>query len=227
MHWNNPIEIISDNNDVLLRAQHNGQHCLFYNPAVNIDCIRRLDTPADICAVANQWLKQKISVSNDFKARLVNINRFAQSLQTIGCVKPMLLFYHGTIPYEAGTGGTRMLALDVLSTITSVPAFISTHSCYRDNFANLEEITDIARFKELCGAPTGTVSLRLESASGNVGINWFEIDSQTPDVAVHSEESTICALENYLTQQSDNFIFTPQWLIQPIDWSRYFVNYTG
>lgn len=227
MQWNNPIETITENNDVLVRAQHNGQHCLFYNPAVDLNQIQRLDSPEEICKQANNWLHEQTSVSNDFKSRMVNINRFAQTLQTVGCVKPMLLFYCGTLPFEAGTGGTRMLALDVLLTITSVPAFISTHSCYRDNFANLEEITDIARFKELCGAPNSTVSLRLENADGNVGINWFEIDSQNSDVAVHSEESTICALENYLTQQDDNFIFTPQWLVQPIDWSRYFSNYTG
>lgn len=227
MNWNNPIEVITENNDVLTRAQHNGQHCLFYDPAVNIDLIQRLDSPNDICAQANQWLEQKISVSNDFKARLVNINRFAKTLQSIGCVKPMLLFYQGGMPYVAGTGGTRMLALDVLLSISTVPAFISTHTQWRNNFTNLEEVVDIARFKELCGSPNGTVSLRLEDANSDVGINWFEIDNQSTSVAVYSEETTIAALEKYLDEQSAEFKFTPQWFIAPIDWSCYFANNVG
>lgn len=221
MYWNNPIETVKGPSDILDRAAHNGAHRLYYNPAVDMDSVQRLDYLADICSKANLWLGGKFDADGDFCARLVNINRFAQSLPTEGCVKPILLYYTGSVPYEAATGGTRFLAAEVIPEIKTMPAFISTHARYSSAFEQLEEVTDIDRFRELCNSPGCVVFMRLTDNSADHGINWFEIASENQRVSVYSEESTVQALKDYLQTQPADFKFTPAWFAEYIDWSRY------
>jgi hypothetical protein len=218
MLWINPTEIITADSDALIRAKHNGIHYLYYNPSVSVSEINSLDNLNDICTRANFWLARRRGVDLNFTARLVNINRFAQTLPLIGCVKPMLLFYQGGACYEAATGGTRLLAAQALKTISSVPAFISTHDRWKFKFAQLEEVTSIDRYRELCNSPDCTVNLRITNSDDPVGIDWFEITSTDQRIRVYSDEVTTVALENYLQTQPQNFKFSPEWFATTIEW---------
>lgn len=220
------IESDNTDSDILIQSKHGGVHCLYYHPGVGIQHINAIDNLTDICTSANRWLDQQEKVSEDFKARLVNINRFAQTLRTVGCVKPVLLQYYGSIPYTCATGGTRLLAIEALNGITTVPAFISTNAQYSSNFVQLEEVTDVARFRTLCNASTGAINLRVNSKDDDCGIEWFEFDSPNRNIRVPSEQDSVAALEIYLKTQPSYFKFDREWFAQPIDWSRYFSNYT-
>jgi len=187
---------------------------LYYDPAVNIQHIRLLDHLDDIINAANRWLTQSADLDLNAQARLVNINRFADSIRRRGSCKPMILNWPGELPYEAGNGGTRMLAIEVLPEITTVPAFITSLTKQ-----NLEEVSNLEQFKRLCQCPEGDVYIKL---SNTVGIEWFEAPSQDPDLIVYSDADTAQALHNYIKHHSMNQ-FTRSWFATPIDWSRYFI----
>ena len=222
MNWNNAASSIFDDNNILSHIQQEHGHCLYYNPAVDINSIQNTDFLQDICLTANSWLDKTLEVSDNFKARLVNINRFAQTLVTTGCAKPLLLHYRGSMPFTAGTGGTRLLAAEVLPSVTTLPAFISTNVQHNTIFSGLEEITTITRFRELCHAPRGEIRMQLDS-DNEIGIIWYEVDSPDRSIAVYSDESTVAALGQYLKAQTAEFRFEPKWFASAIDWSGYFV----
>lgn len=187
---------------------------LYHDHAVKIQHIDLLDHLDDIIDRANRWLHGTVELDQNAQARLVNINRFADSIQRRGSCKPMILNWSGELPYEAGTGGTRMLAIEVVPEITTVPAFITSLSRLP-----LEEVSNLSQFKQLCQCSEGDVYIKL---SNRVGIEWFEAPSQDPDLIVYSDDETAKALGNYIKQNLMNQ-FTKDWFATPIDWSRYFI----
>lgn len=187
---------------------------LYYDPQVAIQHIDLLDHINNVIANANCWLKNTLDIDQNAQARLVNINRFAESIARRGSTKPMMLNWSGDFPYIPGNGGTRMLAIEVLTNIRSAPAFITSVSKLA-----LEEVTSVAQFQQLCQCPGSEVYLRL---SNTVGIEWFEISSQDQDLVVYDDFVTAQALKKYLSQQ-ENFEFSRAWFATPINWSRYFI----
>jgi len=187
MYWNNPIEhiVYPSDSDILFKATHHGQHCLYYDPAVDTKLIHNNQTLNDLCDLINQLLqKQDIDhwlsnpgVANRL-ANIVKLNIWINDLSTRGIIKPMLLVYDGSPLYNfngiSGTGSSRLKVLERVPTITHVAGFITTNITYQSKFEKLELITTFDRFAELCQAVPGQKFLfRLTDDQADYGVDWY------------------------------------------------------
>lgn len=231
MYWNNPIEIVNypSDNDIIFKATHNGEHVLYYDPAVPITHIAKQTKLQDLCNWANNEinLHSKECFTSDERrhydcANLVKINQMVHSLANYGSVKPMLLFFTGNYPYATGTGDTRLRAIERLSQISSVSGIISTHSKYQSMFKHLQEIKSFTEFAQCFNAKVGDQFLiRLTDQQAPYGIDWYEHALTQPGVSVPDWGFCLSAIQNYVNCQSDEFKFTVSWFDQLIDWSMY------
>jgi hypothetical protein len=230
MYWNNPIETVKypSASDVIFKSQHQGQHCLFYNPQVPVDQIAKQTQLHQLCDWANHELAHSRSeftgdpTRHYDAANLVKINQMVHSVRQHGSVKPMLLFYTGSVPYATGTGDTRLRAIERVPAITHVSGIISTHSRHRSEFAHLREIHTLEQFAQCFDAPEGSEFLiRLTDAQADWGMDWYEYVLNNTSVAVPNWTFCLSAIQNYIMQQPDNFEFTVEWFDQAIVWADY------
>lgn len=231
MYWNNPIETVTypSSSDVIFKSQHQGQHCLFYDPQVPVDHIAKQTQLQQLCNWANHEMSEH-GRSNFVKdpqrhydaANLVKINQMVHSVRQHGSVKPMLLFYTGAGPYATGTGDTRLRAIERIDSIVHVSGIISTHSRYRSEFAHLREIHTLEDFARCFDAPAGSEFLiRLTDDQADWGMDWYEYVLNNTSVAVPNWEFCLSAIQNYILQQPSNFEFTVAWFDLEIAWSDY------
>lgn len=229
MFWNNSIEhvIYPNDSDILFKATHNGRHCLYYDSAVDIKSIHTNQTLSELCALANDKIKQNIdqcfkdSNNTDWLANIVKINLWVHDLPITGNIKPMLLVYSGHPLYNfnavSGTGSSRLKAIERIPSITHIQGFITTSQEHQDKFRHLELVTDFNRFAELCQAQNKqNFWFRLTNDRASYGIDWYEFDNNT--TATKTPQDTVCltALRKYLDQGP--VTFTPEWFDQQIQW---------
>lgn len=230
MFWNNSIEQVTypSNSDILFKATHNGRHCLYYDPAVDLQLIYTNQTLSALCDLANSKIKQGLdSCFNDpgntnWLANIVKINLWVHDLPISGNAKPMLLVYSGHKLYNfksiSGTGSSRLKALERVPGITHVQGFITTSREYQHKFQHLELITNFNRFAELCQAQDQqNFWFRLTDDQADYGVDWYEFDHAKTAVVTPSESACLCALKNYLQQTPTTF--TPKWFDQKISWN--------
>jgi hypothetical protein len=229
VYWNNPIIQITwpCDQDPILQSTHNGQHCLFFHPAVPLNTIQPQQTLQQLCDLANHRLDccsradfVQDHSAHDWMANIVKINLMVVNLLEFGCVKPVLLAFHGQLPFVPGTGDSRLKALTRIPSITTVPAFISTSVQYRAQFANLEIVDNIDKFAQHCDANAGNTFLfRLTDSSAAYGLDWYEYDCNK--VFLPSIDWCIRALQRYLYSQASDFVFSESWFHQHIEWDQY------
>jgi hypothetical protein len=101
MYWNNPrIECVwPGDQDPIAQSQHDGSHCLFYDPAVPVGHIRYQQTLQDISDWANHQIQRygiqgfTAEPHNHYDiANIVKLNMWIAGHQQQGIVKPMMLF---------------------------------------------------------------------------------------------------------------------------------------
>jgi hypothetical protein len=230
MYWNNPlIEIFyPSDRDPVQESLHNNNHCIFYNPTVDKNKIRSNQNLSDLC----NWINQKIiqqgmagfltDTQNHYEiANLVKLNMWVDDLPRNGSIKPMLLQYIGNEKYETGTGESRLRALERVASISTVHAFISTHSCYLTQFDHLESITTFTRFAELCQADVGQQFLfRLTDKDAPYGLDWYEYNSSQTTQITPGQDYCVTAIKNYL-KEYPTIVFTPEWFDTLINWDDY------
>ena len=222
MYWNNPIIEATVNSSIDPVAMSQKQHCLFYDPGVPLDRMVKLISLQDTCNLANQYLKNFDLILEpgdvDKIANIVRINQFVHSLRQHGNFKPVLLNYTGTWPLGASTGGSRVMAAERIPELQSLPAFISTHNCYKDEFTHLEEITTLEQFAKHCHADNYTqFYFRLTDNCAEYGIDWYEVALES--TSVPGNEQCLAWLRSYIQQQPQKFEFTPEWFDQEINWT--------
>jgi hypothetical protein len=56
MYWNNPLEQVQypAASDIIFKATHGGQHCLFWNPQAKFDRVVTQQRLADLCKWSNE-----------------------------------------------------------------------------------------------------------------------------------------------------------------------------
>ena len=230
MYYNNPIVEIrhTADPDPIVQAQHQGQHVLFYNPAQPVNDIVRIDLLQEWCDMANTRRQEDGAAFAQeprnayLAANLVRINLYVDSLRKHGSVKPMLLYYSGRLPFEAATGGTRLMASELLPNFTHVTAFIATHQDHAHQFSHLQRIDTFEDFRQCCGVELGTQFwFRLTDAQAPWGLDWYEVAVQVPGISVPSDEFCLAAIGTYLKQQPDSFEFDCEWFGVTRDWSQY------
>lgn len=229
MYWNNPnINLKWPNDrDIVQESLHNGVHCLFYDPAVDIQTIHCGQTLSDLCNWANrcievQGLDQFLKDPNNHYdiANLVKLNIWVNDLQVRGSIKPMLLQYVGTEKFNTGTGESRLRALERIKPMPTVSAFISTHARYREKFKHLEEILTFDRFAEVCQAQESQQFLfRLTDNQAPYGLDWYEYDSAKTASVTPGQDYCVEVLTNYLKKSLVSF--SPEWFDTTVEWDSY------
>jgi hypothetical protein len=230
MYWNNPTIKLEypSNVDPILQSFHDGNHVLFYDACVPKDQICYKQTLQDICDWANDNIKSYgiAGFINQQKfhydiANIVKLNMWIYDIQKQGIVKPMMLFYDGSDKFGINNGESRLRALERISTITTIPSFISTRAEHASRFKHLEQITDLDHFAEICQAVPGQKFLfTLTDQDAPYGIFWYEYDSQRTAPVTPGESYCVEVLHLYLTQHPE-VEFTPEWFDTPIEWNHY------
>jgi hypothetical protein len=230
MYWNNPvIEITYPSHiDPIHQSLHNGNHCLFYNSEVDITQIHNSQNLQEFCNQINCAVSESgwenffaDAKNHDNIANLVKINLWVRDFPKTGNIKPMLLTYTGgkfNSDFASGTGSSRLRALELLPNIKTVSAFITTSSEFKNEFHNLEMITTLDRFAELCNAKSGQKFLfRLTDPNAPFGLDWYEYDSDITKSVTPGNEACVQALKNYIDQNT-NIFFNPLWFESNIQW---------
>ena len=219
MYWNNPIVKITN------LIQPSVDHRLFYCNTFQINQIRSQQTLSQLCKMANcrleQYSKNEFTNdvnSHDFISNIVKINLMIGTIKEFGCVKPMLLQYHGNMPMTPGTGDSRLKAIECIPKITTVPVIISTHQKYSYLFSHYEQIDSIDQLKQVCNTEADFY-VRFTDKLAEYGIDWFEYS--VDKLAVPTTEWCLTVLQNYINAQSDTFKFVPSWFKNLIDWQQY------
>lgn len=230
MYWDKPLIELTwpSNQDPIVQSQHNGVHCLFYNPTAGFDCVQTNQRLIDLCEWANNWLVTDgidafvADQRNHYDiANLVKLNIWIDDIKKQGIVKPWMMLDQGDGTFLAGTGDSRLRCLERIPEITSVPAFISTTASRAHLYQGLEEIVSFDRFAELCGAKHNQLFLfRLTDNTAPYGIYWYEYNSDLTRTVTPSEDQAVQQFYRY-AKQHPNLTITPEWFDQLVPWARY------
>lgn len=229
-YWNNPlIETAWPSKlDPVADSLHNGTHCIFYNPAGAFDHISTNQRLGDLCNWANDHIKYNgttgfLTDPKNFYdiANLVKLNMWVRDIKKQGIVKPWLVQDLGDGTYVAGTGDSRLRALERIPEITKVPMFISTHNSRKHLYKELESVTTFDRFAELCGATLEQVFLfRLTDPTAVYGLYWYEYNSPRTRAVTPGESDCVNMLSQYFVAHPNTTI-TPEWFDLEIAWDNY------
>jgi len=229
MYWNNPTINFTypSSQDPIVDSCHNGNHCLFYDPAFDQRQIHYQQKLQDLCDWANQSITtqgtteflQRLQNHYDI-ANIVKLNMWIDHIRSQGIVKPMLVSYDNN-QYIAANGESRLRALECVPEVRSVTAFINTGVKYQDQFRHLESVTTFDQFAKLCKAIAGQNFLfRLTDAQAPYGLDWYEYDSRQTASVTPGEEYCVGAVTAYL-EQHPGTVFTVDWFAQLVDWNQY------
>jgi hypothetical protein len=230
MYWNNPLieSYWPGGQDPVADSLHSGEHCLFYNPAARFDHIKTNQRLEDLIKWANEWLTHDgidgfaADAHNHYDiANLVKLNMWVRDIRKQGIVKPWMILDQGNGIYNAGTGDSRLRALECIPEISTVPAFISTRSDRAELYTGLESITRFDRFAELCGAEPGMMFMfRLTDPTAPFGIYWYEFNSSLTRAVTPGEAKAVNMFINYVRANPD-LVVTKEYFGQEIIWSNY------
>lgn len=97
-YWNNPLltaKVRGYDLDPVVQSFHNGQHCLFWNPASKFDNITTNQKLDDLIKWANEWLEHdgidafRSDPRNHYDiANLTKLNMWIEDIRKQGIVKP-------------------------------------------------------------------------------------------------------------------------------------------
>jgi len=230
MYWNNPLEQVRypGSSDIIFKATHGGQHCLFWNPAAKFDNISTNQRLADLCDwanghIRNQGLDAFLTDPGCFYdiANLVKLNIWIQDIRQQGIVKPWLIQDQGDGTFLAGNGDSRLRCLERMPEICTVPAFISTHSNRAHLYRDLEPVNTFEQFAKLCAAEPGQEFLfRLTNANAPYGLYWYEYNSSRTRAVTPGEPQAVATMTRYFAAHPETQI-TPEWFDIPVPWQDY------
>jgi hypothetical protein len=117
------------------------------------------------------------------------------------------------------------MAAECVPEITTMQAYITTHSKFRDRFLHLEEITTWEQFCKHTGTNNDNqVLIRLTDQQAPYGIDWYEVDIKSYEnkgVYVPNDQWCLTALKNYVSNQGPKFSFSKDWFNNQINWQDF------
>ena len=230
MYWQNPKISVKYQlpQDPIVDSTHNGQHVLFYDPAIPKQKIDPGQTLQQLCDWAN-WLIGKYGIDGFITntahhydiANLLKLNMWVDDIRKHGIIKPMMLFYNGAGQFGINNGESRLRAVERIPKIQNLIGFISTHRDHAEKFSHLESITTFERFAELCNAIDGQqFEFILTDPVAPYGIFWYEYNSKLTESVTPPESWCVNTMHNYL-KQNLHIKFTPDWFDTLVDWNHY------
>jgi hypothetical protein len=222
MYWNNPtIRVtypLNSQDDPIKQSFHNGVHFIFYDPAVPKETIRYQQSLKDICDWANDHIERDgidgfiNAPKNHYDiANIVKLNMWIDDIRKQGIVKPMNIFYDGHEQYGINNGESRLRAVERITNLSSVSAFICTRQEHASRFSHLEQVQDFEHFARLCQAVNNQKFLfTLTDPDAPYGIFWYEYDSKSTAPVTPPEKFCVDALRQYLYGHPET-VFVPKW----------------
>lgn len=213
--------------DPIAKILENSKNVLLFSKSVPLANIRPMFTLQELCDKANDqicwngiesFIRQDHTKPNFDTSQFVKINCLYQDFLLEGNKKPFLLTFDNDL--TTVTGDTRMRALELVSSITSVSAFISINKDSRSLINNAQPITTFKKFADCCDVPFGTPFFFTES---NGYLEWYEVHAETKIPCAGQTFREFCqqAIYHYLLKQPSNFKFTVDWFKQSINWQDY------
>jgi hypothetical protein len=192
------------------------------------ETIRYQQTLQDICNWANDHIEKNgvdgfiSDPSNHYDiANIVKLNMWIDDIRKQGIIKPMNIFYDGQEKYGINNGESRLRAVERISGLATMSAFICTRQEHASRFAHLEQVQDFDHFAQLCKAfDYGREQLflfQLTDPDAPYGIFWYEYDSRLTAPVTPPEAFCVKTLHDYLLQNAD-FEFTPAWFDNLKSW---------
>jgi len=227
-YWNNPIKTYTHtvlphplDTDPIVKSSHQDQHMLFWDSQFDHKQIVYTQRLQDLCNWANNRQEDFLTNADNHYdiANLVKLNMWHRSIYSQGIIKPMLISYDGD--YTCATGESRLRVLEGIPGITSVTAFINTHSRHADKFAHLEPVINFEQYYNLCKTVVGTqFQFRFTDVKAPWGLDWYEYDSDKTRAVTPGTDYCVKAITEYL-ELHPHTEFTITWFGKSINWHQY------
>lgn len=206
-------------------------HRMFYHakyPAKRLTPVQTLAGSIKIVNVSllkfGKNLQQWDAGSQDEITRLLNVNWIFQRLSIEPIRKPVLVHREGE-EFIVDCGDTRLMSLlehDTQSTVDIVVTTKTELERYRD-WAEIKNDQDLISLSGL--DPITSAIFATKETGKDWAVSWLEIGDHTTSHHLHSVDLRISMMQNYLNQQGSNFLFTRDWIKEPIDWAAYQSNF--
>lgn len=147
----------------------------------------------------------------DSRANLVRLNWMVENLRRDRLRKPILV----NNDWQVIVGDTRCMALNLLG---------RTHAPVLAQLAQPEGIVmlDMEDLRYYCGfRAVEIITAPADSDIFQDPVSWAEFIDPDSSHHMHDESQRARMIERYLATQPRDFRFTPEWCLEPIDWSRY------
>jgi hypothetical protein len=195
------------------------------------ETIRYQQSLQDICDWANDHIERDgvDGFINEYKnhydiANIVKLNLWIDDIRKQGIVKPMNIFYDGEEKYGINNGESRLRAVERISNLSTVTAFICTRQEYADRFSHLEQVRDFEHFAFLCKAfdygREQNFLFQLTDPDAPYGIFWYEYDSRSTAIVTPPEKFCVEALRQYLHAHPET-VFAPEWFDELKNWPEW------
>lgn len=201
---------------------------LLFSSSVPLDDITPSFTLQELCDKANDqilWNGVESFIAKDHSRpnfdtnQFVKINQLYQDFLLENNKKPFLLSFNNGL--TTVTGDTRIRALELVSNIKCVSAFIQVDTDKSVLIDYALPVTTFKQFAECCNVPIGTPFFFTKSTSGS--LDWYEVHAETKIPCAGQTFRKFCqqAIYNYLLSQPRDFKFTTEWFKQSINWNDY------
>lgn len=231
-YWDYPLITFDwpTQDDIIADIINRGKHRFFYDPAMTLDSIKTNQHLDDMISWANNWLITDgvdgflADQRNHYDiANLVKLNMWIDDIRKQGIVKPWLCLDQNDGTFIAATGDSRLRCLEVIPEIKTISTFIATDIHRADLYHDLEPITSLARWGEICQAEQKQQWMfRPLDESCPWGLYWYEYASPLTRNVTPSTDWCLNVFRNYATK-NPGLQISKTWFSNAIQWKNYSV----
>jgi hypothetical protein len=201
------------------------KYLMFYHAAWPVDLLTPVCTIERSVNIVNSELKYNNrnlmswpAMKQDEAARLMRANWIYQRLGVEPIRKPVLTHWHSG-QHIVDCGDTRLMALNLLLDPGTVGVAVTVPVEHADQFSDWDPIRTNQELIQVSGfSDTAQVLIRPGTEQA---IEWLEIGDHTTAHHLHSVDLRVNMMQNYLTQQPANFVFSVDWARSYINWDSY------
>jgi hypothetical protein len=204
-------------------------YCMFYHPGYPVAQLSPVQTLDRVIVTVNYCLQTQgrdLSVwhhgAQDEIARLLWVNWFYQQLAQEPIRKPILVHEdHSKLIVDCGD--TRLMAVSLRDANAAVPVMITTRLDQTDRYTDWIQIYCAADLISLLDFDQENCQIFYTPTQygSSHAVSWLEISDPSTVHHLHDVGMRLNMMQNYLGQQSVDFVFGWKWCVSRIEWSRY------
>jgi len=153
-------------------------------------------------------------------ARLMWVNWIANNLKSEPVRKPILV-HRDCEQLVVDCGDTRIMAATVIDRNVNLPVITSCRPDSAELYQTWTRILSNCQLFKILNFDTNHAKVLVENSLPNLdhAFDWMEISDSSTAHHWHNETQRRDTIQNYLSQQSDTFYFTKEWVSKPINWN--------